>query len=186
MARAPFTPRVRAFITAYLADPKHNGKKAAISAGFSPKTAESQASRLLSNAKVSAELARRLASIEEKAEITVVEVLRELKKIGFADIRKAYGPDNKLLPVAQLPDDLAAAVMSVESEELFEGVGQDRERVGDTVKLKFADKVRALENLGRHLKMFTDKVEHELAEGVFERLERAKQHLGKGRDERAA
>ena len=40
------------------------------------------------------------------------------------------------------------------------GTGRDREKVGVTRKVKFWDKPRALELLGKYLKMFTDKFEH--------------------------
>jgi phage terminase small subunit len=49
-----FTPRQLKFIVAYVAVP--NATPAAIEAGYSPKAAECQGSRLLSNAKVRAAL----------------------------------------------------------------------------------------------------------------------------------
>jgi phage terminase small subunit len=150
-------PRHRTFVSEYLKT--KNAKQSAIKAGFSKKTAESQASRLLRNVKVKAEIDKALSKVEEKALITVAEVVSELKKIGFADLRRAYGPDNKILPLSQIPDDVAAALVGVESEELYEGTGQDRERVGDTVKVKLADKVRCLEALGKHLGIFIERRE---------------------------
>lgn len=172
----------RAFITAYIEDPEHHATNAAIKSGYSKKTAQEQSSRLLKNPLIKAEVERRLKEIENVADVTVADVIRELKKIGFVDIRKAYDDDNDLLPIKELPDDVAHAVAGVDTEELFEGTGSERERVGETVKLKLNPKVQALELIGRHLKMFTDRVEHTLDAGIFERLERSRLHAKKASD----
>jgi len=38
-------------------------------------------------------------------------------------------------------------------------VGNDQQGVGEVLKIKLADKRASLETLGRHLRMFVDKVE---------------------------
>lgn len=58
-----------------------NGKQAAIRAGYSPKTAESQASRLLSNVKVSGRAAELKASVLEECHIDAKWVLMSAKKV---------------------------------------------------------------------------------------------------------
>ena len=175
-AKAPkkLNPMARAFITAYIEDPEHNAKAAAIKAGYSAKTAQEQASRLLSFPIIKTEIETRLKGIEEKSDVTVARVLKELSHIAFVDVRECYGAVGGMLAVKQIPENVARAIASIETEELFEGVGQDRTRVGDTVKLRMNSKVSALELIGRHLKMFTDKVEHTFDPALFERLERAR------------
>jgi len=74
----------RLFCDEYLKD--RNGKQAAIRAGYSPKTAESQASRLLSNAKVSVYLAEQTAKRSEKLQIDAEWVLREAADL-YAECR---------------------------------------------------------------------------------------------------
>ena len=59
-----------------------------------------------------------------------------------------------LLPPDQWDDAPAAAVASVEREELFAGSGKDRQLVGHTVKVKLWDKNSAAEKLMRHLGLF--------------------------------
>jgi phage terminase small subunit len=76
-------PRQAIFVAEYLVD--LNATQAAIRAGYSAKTAEVQASRLLSNVKVAASIAARRADISKKLEITVERVVLEYAKIGFAD-----------------------------------------------------------------------------------------------------
>jgi len=175
------TPMTRAFITAYIEDLEHNATRAAITAGFSKKTAQEQSSRLLKNPIVKEEIERRLKAIEVKADVTVADVISELRKIGFVDIRNAYGELGGMLPINKMPEDVAHAIAGVDTEELFQGAGQDRERIGDTVKLRLHSKVAALELIGRHLKMFTDKVQVDFADGVFDRLERARENAKQAR-----
>ena len=45
-------------------------------------------------------------------------------------------------------------------EDLFDWNGEEKNHNGFLRKIKFADKGANLERLGRHLKLFTDKVEH--------------------------
>ena len=66
------------FVMEYLTD--SNGKQAAIRAGYSPKTAEVQASRLLSNVKVKAAVAEGQKFLQEKTETEAEWVRRRLKE----------------------------------------------------------------------------------------------------------
>ena len=108
------TPKQTLFCQEYAVD--LNGTQAAIRAGYSPRTAEQQASRLLSNVKVKAFLQKDTDERSERLEIRADEVLRELEAIAYAKIER-------------------------------DGV------------CKMNDKIRALELLGKHKKLFTDKVE---------------------------
>lgn len=60
--------------------------QAAIQAGYSKKTAEQTASRLLSFVKVKEAIAEAMENREKRTEITQDKVLRELAKIGFANM----------------------------------------------------------------------------------------------------
>lgn len=71
------TPKQEVFCKEYLVD--FNGKQAAIRAGYSKKTAEVQASRLLSNAKVADFVAVQAKKRSEKVEITIDYVLTTIK-----------------------------------------------------------------------------------------------------------
>lgn len=82
---ADLNPKQEAFVREYLVD--LNGKQAAIRAGYSPKTAEVQASRLLSHVKVQEAIAAGKQAIAERTGITLERVLEEYARIAFADIR---------------------------------------------------------------------------------------------------
>jgi phage terminase small subunit len=59
--------------------------------------AETNGSLLLRNTEVAARISEILRRGAERAEITVEQVLRELAKIGFSDIRKAVAWRNEMV-----------------------------------------------------------------------------------------
>lgn len=145
--------RKATFVEEYIAN-KRNGEKAAIAAGFSPKTAAAQASRLLKDVKVQEMLSARSNELAEKHELTTESVIAELSKIVHADPRRLFGQDGQLLPVSEWPDGLAGAIASVEVDELFEGQGAQRKFVGYTKKVKLWDKNSAIDKAMKHLGLF--------------------------------
>lgn len=75
----------RKFVIAYLKT--GNGKQSAIAAGYSKKTADVQASRLLANAKVKQALVKPISKAVEKTELTAERVIAELEKVAFTDVK---------------------------------------------------------------------------------------------------
>lgn len=140
------------FIDEYLID--LNAKQAAIRAGYSPKTAEQQGSRLLSHAKVSAAVADRQKQRAERTQITQERVLQELAKIGFMDIRSLFS-GGALRSVDNLDDAAAGAIASIELLSKPGAPDEDGNREIELVhKVKLWDKLSALEKIGKHLGMF--------------------------------
>jgi hypothetical protein len=74
----------------------------------------------------------------------------------LVDIRRAYNSEGGLLNIQDIPAEVAACIVAVESEELFEGSGKEREQTGWLKRVKFSDKLRALELLGKNLQLFVD------------------------------
>lgn len=146
----------RRFAAEYLID--LNAKQAAIRAGYSPKTAESQGSRLLSNAKVAKAIQAGKEARSARTEITQDRVLQELARLAFFDIRQLYHEDGRLKAPHELDDDTAAAVAQLESIEEYAGRGEDREAIGTTKKAKTFSKDAALALAMRHLGMLNDKL----------------------------
>lgn len=123
------TAQQSAFIDAYLKT--LNATKAAVEAGYSARTAQQQGSRLLSNVVVRAELKRRLEIMRAQAQITVAGVAEQLRKLAFSDVRTLYGADGALLPVHSWPDDMAARVAGLETEETWTVNGLE---IGDAAR----------------------------------------------------
>lgn len=142
------------FCKRYLAT--FNGAQSAIDAGYSKKTARSIANVLLKNPKIQEYLRIEKDKLFNSLDITKDRVLTEIGRIALSDVRKLYTEDNSLKKIGDLDDHTAAAVSGVEVEEIFVGRGEDREHVGNTVKLKLWPKDKGLEMLAKHFKIFSD------------------------------
>jgi phage terminase small subunit len=154
---AELTPQQRLFVHEYMLD--RNGKQAAIRAGYSPDTAESQASRLLRNVKVAALVEQRLQRLTEKTELKLERVVLELHRILLADPADALNDDGSVKPLREWPEDLRRALSGLDVDELWEGRGEDREQVGVTKKVRFWSKTEASSQLLRVLGAFKDRLE---------------------------
>jgi phage terminase small subunit len=121
-------------------------------------TANAASSRMLRNVKVQEYISKKQQEIEKRTEVTQDMVIKELAKIAFLDIRKLYTENGQLKNIADIDSDTAGAISSLETLEEYEGYGEDREKIGDTQKVKLLDKTKALELLGKHLGMFKEKV----------------------------
>jgi len=134
------------FCQEYLID--LNATQAYIRAGYKAKDAASMSSRLMTNDKVRARVDELLAARSARTGITQDRVLRELARIGFLDPTRLANMENATIANDATEDD-RAAIASVKVKS-----GNDyTER-----EIKFADKLKALELLGKHLGMFTDNV----------------------------
>lgn len=153
----PLTPKQELFCREYLVD--FNATQAAIRAGYSHKTAQPQSSRLLSNAIVSVKLSELTEKRMAEADVSVTRVLLEFRRIAMVDVGEAYDDLGNFKPLKDIPEDVRRCIAGIESEELWEGRGEDRKQVGVLKKVKFWDKKGSLDSLGKYLKMFVEKVE---------------------------
>lgn len=122
-------------------------------------TANVNGSKLLRNTKVQKYVSEKMKEREKRTEVTQDMVIKELSRIAFLDIRKLYNDSGGLKNIQDIDDETVKAISSLETLEEYEGCGDDREKIGDTQKVKLLDKVKALELLGKHLGMFKDKVD---------------------------
>lgn len=146
------------FAQEYVVD--HNATQAAIRAGYSADTAVVQASRLLRNVHVLAIVEKLQAAQRERTGVTADTILFELLRIARSDLGQAFDENGNLLPIKEIPEDVRRAISGVETFEEFDGHGADRVKIGETRKLKFWDKTRALELLGKHLGLYVERVDH--------------------------
>jgi len=142
------TDKQELFCLEYLID--LNAAKSARRAGYSEDSAKSIGYELLGNPEISDKIATLMAERANKCQIKAERVLEEYAKIAFSDIRELYAVDNNLLDVRQMDDNTAAAVMSVEVDEIRAG----ELTIGYTKKVKLYNKLSALQDLGKHLGVF--------------------------------
>lgn len=146
------TPRQKRFCREYVVD--LNGKRAAERAKYSPKTAEIQASHLLSLVKVRNYITKLQKKLQEETNISAKRVIAEFAKIAFSNIGDFIRLDNEIVDLSTLDRDKLAAVESIQSDIRHDG--GDSEGYTEKVKLKFHSKISALENLGKHLGIFVE------------------------------
>jgi phage terminase small subunit len=170
--------REQIFAREYLLD--FNATRAAIAAGLAPKSAAVEASKLLRKPKIQALITKLIEKKFEKLDISAERILQELARLGFIDPANLFDEAGSLKPIHQMDEDTRRAIAGLDHDELFEYFGKgQRKNVGTTTKVKLADKIRALELLGKYLKLFTEKVEvtasEDLAALIAEGRKRAAQ-----------
>ena len=130
-------------------------KEAYIRAGYRARgnSAESKASRLVRNGKVKAVYDKLQAKAEKKAVISRARILEEYAKIAFFNPQKLYDEYGNLIPIHDLDPDVAVALGRMDAVKR-------KTRNGEiiTTKIKFIDKIRALEALARNKGMFKNNV----------------------------
>jgi phage terminase small subunit len=132
----PLTPKQEAFCREYLID--LNGTQAAIRAGYSQRTANEQAARLLAKVSVSSHIQKLMGERAERVQRTADDVLKDIHKVKDSCMSEAF------------------------------------DQQGNAVMVDPKAALKALELEGRHLKMFTDKLEVEVRDSLAERLERVR------------
>ena len=159
MTGAP-TPKQARFVHEYLID--LNASQAAIRAGYSARNADKIGSELLGKTRVRAAIGEAQKARERRTLITADRVVGELALIAFSNTQDyigATGAGDPFVDLSGLSREQWAAVQEVTVEDFVDGRGKDRRDVR-RVKFKLADKRAALVDLGRHLGIFTDKLEH--------------------------
>ncbi len=157
--RTALNPKHQRFVDEYIKD--LNATQAAARAGYSAKTANEQGARLLANVSVQAAIQERIKERGERTKIDADYVLRRLAEIDQMDVLDILRDDMSLKPVSEWPKVWRQYLSGFDLAEMFEGAGEDRAMVGIIKKLKWPDKVRNLELLGKHVDVnaFREKVE---------------------------
>ena len=160
------TPKQERFIEEYLID--LNATQAAIRAGYSEKTAGSIGHENLTKPEIQEALTIRRKAIAAATDITPEKVISELAKLGFSNmqdfIRITSGGD-PMADLSNLTRDQAAALSEFTVEDFTDGRGDDARDVR-RVKFKLADKRAALVDIGKHLGIFKDRIEHTGKDGT--------------------
>ena len=137
------SPKQQRFVEEYPLD--LNGLQAAIRAGYSPKTAGAQASRLLKNVNVKAAINKAMVERSERVKIDADWVLKRLTKEAEADISDLYDDDGNIKTVKEWP--------LIWRQGLISGLEVESMRLkpGKVTKIKISDRIKRIELIGRHV-----------------------------------
>jgi phage terminase small subunit len=141
--------RQEKFCQEYMID--FNGTQAAIRAGYSADSAAVIATENLTKPNIQTRLSELKKEAAEQFGISKQQLINELKKIAFFDIRKIYTDDNGLKNVRDFDDDSAGAVAGIEVDEIDEFVLGRKTTIGSTKKVKLHSKIAAIERVSKML-----------------------------------
>ncbi len=128
-----------------------NATQAAIRAGYSERSAQVTASRLLSDAMVLETIDKLYKQRSHEVKIDANYVLARLAEIDQMDVADILTDDMEFRPISEWPSAWRRYVSGVDLAEMFEGRGPERTVVGILKKIKWPDKVKNLELLGKHV-----------------------------------
>lgn len=150
------TAKQQRFVDEYLVD--LNASAAARRAGYSERTARAIGDENLTKPDIQAAIAAAMNARSERTKVTSDRVLQRMVEIDEMDVLDIMNDDMSLKPVSVWPKVWRLYLSGFDLAELFEGNGDAREMVGILKKIKWPDKLKNLEMLGRHFGMFNDKV----------------------------
>ena len=126
-------------------------KRAAIRAGYSPRSAEVTGHRLLRKAKVQALIQKGREEAQKRNEVSLDEILQEYKRIAFTGMSRFIKINDEGEPVVDLSD-CTPEDLDLLTETRLEAFNEnDGQRQVYRVKIKTMDRLKALETLGKHL-----------------------------------
>jgi hypothetical protein len=88
--------------------------------------------------------------------------LRGIANLARFDPRRLFDEKGNAKDIHALDLETVQALSGFDFVTLYEGEGEQKHAFGQLRKIRFADRLKAFELLGRHQKLFTDKVEHGL------------------------
>lgn len=107
-----------------------------------------------------------LMALDGRSEWAKQKILSELEALGLSDISGILNGDGTVKELSQWPTGVSKTIASVEISEIFEGTGRDKRVVGHTKRVKFWDKTKSLELLGKNLLLFNDKLDVSITQTI--------------------
>ncbi|HDT3059147.1 terminase small subunit [Enterobacter mori] len=145
----PLTAMQEAYCQSYIKSPE-NQSQAAIDAGFSPNTAHVKASVMMRDERIQKRIAELMEERNKRNRVSADYVLMRLVEIDQMDVLDILNDDGSLKPIREWPKiwrttlsgfDLSSTIMNM-NEDSIETILK---------KIKWPDKVKNLELIGKHV-----------------------------------
>ncbi|HHV7345775.1 TPA: terminase small subunit [Enterobacter ludwigii] len=145
----PLTAMQEAYCQSYIKTPE-NQSQAAIDAGFSPNTAHVKASVMMRDERIQKRIAELMEERNKRNRVSADYVLMRLVEIDQMDVLDILNDDGSLKPIREWPKiwrttlsgfDLSSTIMNM-NEDSIETILK---------KIKWPDKVKNLELIGKHV-----------------------------------
>ncbi|QIH66570.1 terminase small subunit [Enterobacteriaceae bacterium A-F18] len=181
----PLTAMQEAYAQEYIKCPE-NQAQAAINAGFSPKSAHVKASIMMRDERIQKRIAELMTERNKRARISADYVLLRLREIDELDLADIMEDDLSLKPLSSWPKPWRQFLSGVKVAELFEGKGDKKKIIGVLKSIKWPDKVKNLELIGKHVGVnaFKEIHEHNVNVSLADQMAKARQRAkNKGKND---
>nr|WP_314520706.1 terminase small subunit [uncultured Lelliottia sp.] len=171
----PLTAMQEAYCQSYIKTPE-NQSQAAIDAGFSPNTAAVKASVMMRDERIQKRIAELMEERNKRTRVSADYVLMRLVEIDQMDVLDILNDDMSIKPVSEWPKVWRQYLTGFELADMFEGRGDEKELVGILKKIKWPDKVKNLELIGKHVDVmaFKERLEVSGTVTIAERMAKAR------------
>lgn len=171
------TGKPRLFCEFFISDNGLNGALAARRAGYSAASSGQTAYRLINDPLCQAYIAKLSKERKERLQVDSDYVLQRLYDMDQMDIVDILNDDMSLKPLSEWPKIWRQSLNGVEIADLFENEGDARKVMGVLKKIKWIDRLKNLELLGKHVEVgaFAERVIEEDAATLAKRLQAARQ-----------
>lgn len=146
------TPKEKRFCKEYIL--QFNATKAAISVGYTEKSARVTGCKLLTKANVQKEIEKLKNNLAETAEISALRILKEHEKLAFSSIAHLHNTWLERADFENLTEEQKACIKSIATKVLKKNIGtSDEPDIVDVeyVKIELYDKQKSLDSLSRML-----------------------------------
>lgn len=174
----PLTAMQEAYCQSYIKSPE-NQTQAAIDAGFSPNTAHVKASVMMRDERIQKRIAELMEERNKRNRVSADYVLMRLVEIDQMDVIDILNDDMSIKPVSEWPKVWRQYLTGFELADMFEGRGDEKELVGILKKIKWPDKVKNLELIGKHVDVnaFKERLEVSGTVTIAERMAKARSRV---------
>lgn len=174
----PLTAMQEAYCQSYIKPPE-NQSQAAIDAGFSPNTAAVKASVMMRDERIQKRIAELMEERNKRNRVSADYVLMRLVEIDQMDVIDILNDDMSIKPVSEWPKVWRQYLTGFELADMFEGRGDEKELVGILKKIKWPDKVKNLELIGKHVDVnaFKERLEVSGTVTIAERMAAARRRV---------
>lgn len=105
-------------------------------------------------------VAKYTKALESRQNMVSDLVLNGLIEIAQLDLRRMFDKDGRLLDINELPGEVARLLSSIEVDQAVTKGEDGHDVLTKTAKVRVPDRLKSLNDLGRSVGMFKDKVEH--------------------------
>lgn len=174
----PLTAMQEAYAQEYTKCPE-NQTQAAINAGFSPNTAAVKASVMMRDERIQKRIAELMEERNKRLRVSADYVLLRLVEIDQMDVMDILNDDMSIKPVSEWPKVWRQYLTGFELADMFEGRGDEKELVGILKKIKWPDKVKNLELIGKHVDVnaFKERLEVSGTVTIADRMAKARRRV---------